>query len=102
MCKTLKNNYPIFSGSRFRQETCPSEIGINNLDYKKMNANRVQVLRLYKSFLNYSKELKHTDKDYFLTRIKKEFVKNKNLVKEEEIAYCIKQGKVFLVAGRVL
>lgn len=62
-----------------------------------MNANRAQVLKLYKVFLNFSKNLEPKDKNYFEKHIKKQFLKNKDLVKEEEIAYSIKQGKVFLL-----
>lgn len=67
-----------------------------------MNANRSQVLKLYKAFLNYSKNLTLTDKTYFEKQIKKQFLKNKDLAKEDEIAYSIKQGKAFLIAKRVL
>lgn len=51
-------------------------------------------------FLRYSKNLQHTDKEYFLRKVKEEFVKNKELA-EKDIPYCIKQGKVFLMSRNV-
>ena len=50
-----------------------------------MSSRQVEVLRLYKDLLKYSKTLKYTDVDFYLTRIKQEFTKGKTLENEDEI-----------------
>ena len=52
-----------------------------------MRISRQEVLKLYRELINYSKTLKYTDKDYYLTRVKKEFIQNKHLESEEEISH---------------
>ncbi|KAG5679290.1 hypothetical protein PVAND_008868 [Polypedilum vanderplanki] len=61
---------------------------------------RQSVLALYKELLKYGKTLKHTDKDYYMKRVREEFVKNKDLP-EDKIPYSIKQGRVFLMSRNV-
>lgn len=56
---------------------------------------------LISEFLRYSKNLQHTDKEYFLRKVKEEFIKNKE-ISEKEIPYCIRQGKVFLLSRNVV
>lgn len=46
-----------------------------------------QVIRLYKDLLRYGQELKHTDKQYFYKRIRKEFKNNKVLANPEEVQF---------------
>lgn len=55
-----------------------------------MSITRIQILRLYKDIARYSEELKYTDKDYFLRRVRKEFKKNRELENEKEISFNYK------------
>lgn len=50
-----------------------------------MRISRQDVLKLYRELINYSKILKYTDKNYYLDRVKSEFIQNKHLEGEEEI-----------------
>lgn len=49
-----------------------------------------QVLQLYRKLMQYSKELKFTDQNYFRRRIRKEFRQNKDLVSATDIDFHIK------------
>lgn len=65
---------------------------------------RQDVLRLYRELINYSRGLKYTDKDYYLARVKQEFIQNKNLESADEIVHqfnvCI--TLFFYLKGNVL
>lgn len=52
-----------------------------------MTITRLQVKRLYKELLKYGYSLKLTDKNYYKSRIKQEFLDNKELVKPDEIQF---------------
>jgi len=52
-----------------------------------MTITHLQVKRLYKELLKYGCNLKLTDKNYYKSRIKQEFLDNKQLVKPEEIKF---------------
>lgn len=49
-----------------------------------------EVINLYRGLIRYSKKLKYTDKDYFLSRIEDEFRKNQQLDKPEVVEFCYK------------
>lgn len=55
-----------------------------------MSATRQHILKLYKDLLRYGETLQHTDKDFYIKRIKKEFKKNKNLEEASEINFNYK------------
>lgn len=50
-----------------------------------MSTRQREVLRLYKDLIKYSQNLKYTDVDFYLSRIKQEFAKGKTLENEDEI-----------------
>lgn len=52
-----------------------------------MTINHLQVKKLYKELLKYGCSLKLTDKNYYKSRIKQEFLDNKQLIKPEEIKF---------------
>lgn len=52
-----------------------------------MTVTRLQVKQLYKELLKYGYSLKLTDKSYYKSRIKQEFLDNKQLVKPDEIQF---------------
>lgn len=52
-----------------------------------MIVERLQILKLYKEIMRYGQQLKYTDKDYFVRRVKKEFQSNKNLKVDKEIKF---------------
>ncbi|XP_008189720.3 uncharacterized protein LOC103311783 [Acyrthosiphon pisum] len=52
-----------------------------------MTITHLQVKKLYKELLKYGCSLKLTDKNYYKSRIKQEFLDNKQLVKPEEIKF---------------
>lgn len=52
-----------------------------------MTITHLQVKQLYKELLKYGCSLKLTDKNYFKSRIKQEFLDNKQLVKPDEIQF---------------
>lgn len=62
-----------------------------------MPSRQLEVLRLYRDLLQYSKTLKYTDVDFYLTRIKQEFAKGKVLEDENEIMRQIAVKKTFNV-----
>ncbi|GLV34231.1 uncharacterized protein CBL_00162 [Carabus blaptoides fortunei] len=53
---------------------------------------RSHVLKLYKELLRYGEQLQLTDKEYYVKRIKKEFIKNKELQDLADINYSYKKG----------
>lgn len=53
----------------------------------KMSVTRSQILKLYKDINRYTKELKYTDKEYFLKRVRNQFKKNKVLDDDKEILF---------------
>ena len=54
-----------------------------------MNANRSNVLTLYKQLVRYGRTLQLTDKDYYFNRIRGEFHANRTLESTEEIQKLI-------------
>lgn len=56
----------------------------------KMHPSSRQVLQLYKDLLRYGQQLKLTDKDYYYSRIRKEFLKNKELTDPKSISFSFK------------
>lgn len=52
-----------------------------------MTITHLQVKKLYKELLKYGCSLKLTDKNYYKSRIKQEFLDNKRLIKPEEIKF---------------
>lgn len=52
-----------------------------------MTISHLQIKQLYKELLKYGCSLKLTDKNYYKSRIKQEFLDNKQLVKPEEIQF---------------
>ncbi|KAK6166567.1 hypothetical protein SNE40_023224 [Patella caerulea] len=61
-----------------------------------MDVTRGTVLSLYRMLFRYGKNLKYTDKEYYLKRLRKEFNGNRNLQDQSEIEHCIEKGNVFL------
>lgn len=55
--------------------------------------NKKEILNLYKNLLRYSNNLKLTDKDYYLKRVRKEFQQNRELNDPEKVLFSF---KVFL------
>ncbi|KAL3831534.1 hypothetical protein ACJMK2_023275 [Sinanodonta woodiana] len=64
---------------------------------------RQQVLTLYRQLLRKRRQLQHTDKSFFLQRVRAEFEKNKHLTSELEIDHCIQwnPAKTRLVITRI-
>lgn len=52
-----------------------------------MTITHLQVKQLYKELLKYGCSLKLTDKNYYKSRIKQEFLDNRQLVKPNEIQF---------------
>ena len=50
-----------------------------------MSTRQREILRLYRDLLRYSEQLKYTDVNFYLNRIKNEFEKNKMIDDEQEI-----------------
>lgn len=48
-----------------------------------------EVLSLYRHFLRMGRILTHSDKEYYLRRVREEFRKNQNLTQENEIQRSI-------------
>ncbi|CAD7087952.1 unnamed protein product [Hermetia illucens] len=67
-----------------------------------VNPSRQQVLKLYKHLIRYGHQLKYTDKNYFLSRIRDEFRENKDLKDPKEIEFFFKRGETLLRNGRVI
>lgn len=57
-----------------------------------MSATRNQILKLYKDLLRYGETLQHTDKEFYVKRIKKEFKKNRSIEEPSEINFNYKVG----------
>lgn len=66
-----------------------------------MRISRQEILKLYRELVNYSKTLKYTDKDYYLNRVKKEFIQSKKLESDEEILHqynvCIHKQDLYMI-----
>jgi len=63
---------------------------------------QLEILRLYRDLLKYSKTLRYTDVDFYLNRIRHEFQKGKTLEKEDDIAKYIGKGREFLNNKRLI
>ena len=53
-------------------------------------------LALYRSILRYAAQLKYTDKDFFVQRVRKEFKDSKSLTEEKQIQLQIEKAKAVL------
>lgn len=51
---------------------------------------RSEILGLYKNLLRYSQRLRFTDKKYFVHRVRKGFLENRELTNQEEIEFYYK------------
>ena len=58
------------------------------------------VLSLYRQLLRYGEKLYFTDKDYFCTRVRNEYAKNKNLNNTHLIRKQISRGEELLIRNR--
>ncbi|KAK2146950.1 hypothetical protein LSH36_577g03026 [Paralvinella palmiformis] len=67
-----------------------------------MSCSRQAVLSLYRQLLTKSRSLLYTDKDYYLTRIRKEFRNNQHLTDKKEIEFLLEKGAAFLQKNRLL
>lgn len=64
---------------------------------------RSQVLKLYKELLRYGEQLQLTNKEYYMKRIKKEFIKNRDLQDLADINYSYKvRNKCFQSFNMIL
>lgn len=45
------------------------------------------VLKLYKQMLRYSNSLKYTDKEFYMQKIRNEFIKQRELTEPQEITF---------------
>lgn len=61
------------------------------------SSNATEALRLYRSLLRYSKQLKFTDVKYFKNRIRKEFEQNRSLELEADIKTSIEVSSFILL-----
>lgn len=52
-----------------------------------MKPTNLQILKLYKELLRYGQQLKYTDKNYYMKRIKQEFRNNSYLTEEKDILF---------------
>lgn len=59
---------------------------------------RSEILGLYKSLLRYSETLRLTDKKYFVHRVRKDFLKNRELTDQSKIEF---QYKVIICCRNV-
>lgn len=62
--------------------------------YYIMTVTRLEVLRLYKNLIYYSRTLKLTDPVYFKGRVSSEFRSNKALADAKEITFAYKVGTI--------
>ncbi|GIY19282.1 uncharacterized protein CEXT_15741 [Caerostris extrusa] len=75
---------------------------IQLIDLYNWKMTRSNAIKLYRDLFKYSKTLKYTDKNYFLSEVKKQFNKNKSLTNSEEINYQFKRAENFLKNKRLL
>ncbi|XP_075409715.1 mitochondrial ribosome and complex I assembly factor AltMIEF1 [Tenrec ecaudatus] len=57
---------------------------------------REAVLSLYRALLRQGRELRYTDRDFYLASIRREFRKNQQLTDPEARAWQLEKGLVFL------
>lgn len=67
-----------------------------------MSITRIEVLRLYKNLVLYSKSLTLTDSVYFKKRITSEFKRNKSLTDSKDISFAYEKGAALLRKGSVV
>ncbi|XP_055530356.1 MIEF1 upstream open reading frame protein [Wyeomyia smithii] len=60
------------------------------------------VLRLYRDLRRYGSQLRYTDRDYYLERIRFEFEQKRDITDPSEIEYCYKRGRALLDRARVV
>ncbi|XP_078320969.1 mitochondrial ribosome and complex I assembly factor AltMIEF1-like isoform X2 [Crassostrea virginica] len=72
------------------------------MDQFKHMTQAKEVLSLYRHFLRMGRILTHSDKEYYLRRVREEFRKNQNLTQENEIQRCIDRAHTFLRNGRLM
>ncbi|XP_014208683.1 MIEF1 upstream open reading frame protein [Copidosoma floridanum] len=61
-----------------------------------------EILGLYKSLLRYSQNLKYTDPKYFVHRVRRAFLNNRNLTHEKDINFQYEKGLALLRRKRVV
>ncbi|XP_011500761.1 PREDICTED: uncharacterized protein LOC105364526 [Ceratosolen solmsi marchali] len=61
-----------------------------------------EILELYKKLLRYGANLKFTDKKYYIHRIRKDFLDNRNLTDKKEIEFHYKKGLEVLKRQRIV
>ncbi|KAG8138121.1 hypothetical protein E2320_004039, partial [Naja naja] len=57
---------------------------------------REAVLNLYRALLRQGRGLRYTDRDFYLSSIRKEFRKNQHLMSPEDKERHLKKGQAFL------
>ncbi|XP_070612197.1 mitochondrial ribosome and complex I assembly factor AltMIEF1 [Erythrolamprus reginae] len=57
---------------------------------------REAVLNLYRALLRQGRGLRYTDRDFYLSTIRKEFRKNQHLTSPEDKERHLKKGQAFL------
>lgn len=67
-----------------------------------MNPSNPEVLALYKGLIRYGKNLKYTDKKYFIERIREEFKKHKDDQNQEDIIFAFQRGVSLLNNKRII
>lgn len=55
-----------------------------------MSVTKLEILRLYKNLINYSRRITLTDPAYFKRKVATEFKSNKALSKPEDISFAFK------------
>ncbi|XP_049292629.1 MIEF1 upstream open reading frame protein [Anopheles funestus] len=60
------------------------------------------VLSLYRDLLRYGTQLQHTDQEYFLARIRREFRQSASLTDPKEIEFSYRRGRALLDRARVI
>ncbi|KAJ8675475.1 hypothetical protein QAD02_011261 [Eretmocerus hayati] len=55
---------------------------------------RSEILGLYKNLLRYGQSLKYTDKKYFISRVRRNFLNNSSLTDEQEIEFQFKVKRI--------
>lgn len=67
-----------------------------------MNCQYNQVLSLYRTLIRRGYNLRLTDKNFYFTRIRREFEKNRNLTSETEIQNGIEKGEELIKQNAIV
>lgn len=62
----------------------------------------LESLRLFRQLLRYSRQLQHTDRDYFARRIRLEFERHRRLDDPDRVAHQQERGRQLLLRNRFL